>query len=896
MKLWVTLLLLSIAGSEAADRIRDERTGLELEGEILAVEDDVLRMRLESGALHSVPKDQVKILGWHGVRNAKDLFDAGQQLLGEGRVHFQANRFEEAANAFARAKIEFEQIKEIADQFFKDEDQRYFQRAGFLIRGTCIPMQEEAERRQREAVLSRARTAMTEAASELITLFNSEPQSQTDLRRQLENVDRRLSDARRDYAEADRLQEAARSAAISRGVQELLRSANLINDALYANAENLDSSEFDGFTQIANRVMRTLADLERGNLATAQQLAPARRRIEQRKSILRTIPTYDQALAAIGSDVRRLRAQFDRDEHLGFLAQLEIINRKLDEVPSDELIPRQHTEYTRLSVELEHLDDPAQRVVNRIPTEVSAENFEEARRNYEIVRDFYPNHELAAVIAERLANFKLQRAVQLQEQGDVALARDAYYDASNWFPETQAGKEARLLASKMSHRMEVMLGLIGLGVLIGLLIPPIADAYGRRLEQREMTRRNHYQTACLRFARSMSRFQQTSGAEGVGIIPKAIIIFLGAIIFVPSVAIFTALYLPIFLVMNFVHWIGLAHRGIFYQCPYHDCGARFREPVHVCSCGTKYKDLYPSFFGLFHHTCLNKHGKTGITKRLPTLDSLGRSKIERLCGACGRRLLHRTGYEMPVYPIALVGGQTVGKTVYLHQTVDQLEETYNSPGHSRRVFIDSDDDQLRHDDMMDSLRFGELPHKTTQDYAALGLAVDVRERDLKLRALVHLFDAPGERFGAMESFGRMQVVQFLKGILFFVDVTPFLKDTRPDMVEIAKPSGDDIHTIANNLVNGVNMLRLDDVRESCDIPISVVVTKADAIPKNRLDDVRSALVEFGGERLVRKLENKFTNLRYFACSALGRSPFPYDDAPFEPDGVVEPLRFLLEAR
>ena len=899
---WIgAVVLLSLATEALADRIVDLRTDVTFEGEILSVDGDAVRMRLDDGGFHSVPLGEVKIQVWPGVRNSKDLFQAGQQFLGEARVHFQAGRYEDAAGAFADAQAELEQIKPLADRFFDDPDQRYHQRAAILIRDTCGPMQEESNRRVREAAMSRARSTESTAATDLVKLLNqfeSTPLGDAENRRTLSSVHRKLVDARRDYAEVGRLPDATRVATLARGIEDLLEVVNDLHEA----PEGLNPGRLSAYTSVADQVLRLVNELAESNLVNQQLLVPVRAHIAKRKTLLLQIPKQDAALAIVAGDVRRLREQFDRDEHLGFIGRFEAADRKLRAIPSDELIPRQQAEHARLSIELDHLDDPVQHVANRIPTELTADNFEEAHRNYHIIRDFYPDYELAAVIAQRLANFKLQRALQLEAQGDHALAKQAYRDAVAWFPGSVAAGEAKWRVSDLSYRLEATLAVIGLLVLILLFIPPIADAYGRRLSKREMSRRNHYQAACVRFNAAMNRFQSKRGAAGVGIIPKAIVIFLGSIFFVPAVAIFTALYLPVFVVMNFVHWLGLAYRGIFYQCPYHDCGARFREPVHVCSCGHKYSDLYPSFFGIFHHLCLNKHGKTGNTKRLPTLDSLGRSDIERLCGACGRRLLHRSGYEMPVYPIALVGGQTVGKTVYLHQTVDQLEETYNNANSGkRRVYIDSDDDQLRHDDMMDSLRFGELPHKTTQDYAALGLAMNAR--DLKLRALVHLFDAPGERFGAMESFSRMQVVQFLKGILFFVDVTPFLKDSRPDMIEIAKPSGDDINVIANNLVNGVNMLRLPDVRMASDIPVAVVITKADALPFDRFgnmldypdsDHCRSVMLELGADRVVKKLETKFTNLRYFACSALGRSPFPYDDVPFEPAGVVEPLRFLLE--
>src|SRR6185436_2702646 len=99
--------------------------------------------------------------------------------------------------------------------------------------------------------------------------------------------------------------------------------------------------------------------------------------------------------------------------------------------------------------------------------------------------------------------------------------------------------------------------------------------------------------------------------------------------------------------------------------------------------------------------------------------------------------------------------------------------------------------------------------------------------------------------------------------------------------------------------------------DRCDSPAAVVLSKADALPErdhpfladlcpvngHRPDEARSARCREALERLgeaasVRALEQKFTRLRYFACTALGRLPDPRDVRPFEPRGVAEPLLWL----
>jgi len=54
-----------------------------------------------------------------------------------------------------------------------------------------------------------------------------------------------------------------------------------------------------------------------------------------------------------------------------------------------------------------------------------------------------------------------------------------------------------------------------------------------------------------------------------------------------------------------------------------------------------------------------------------------------------------------------------------------------------------------------------------------------------------------------------------------------------------------------------------------------------------------ALEQLGEKRSVQAVDLKFANVRYFACSSLGRTPDPGNTSPFEATGVVEPLLWLL---
>ena len=68
--------------------------------------------------------------------------------------------------------------------------------------------------------------------------------------------------------------------------------------------------------------------------------------------------------------------------------------------------------------------------------------------------------------------------------------------------------------------------------------------------------------------------------------------------------------------------------GIFFTCPSRTCAYR-GLPVYVCpGCGEGARSLRPNLYGLLRHECAS------CGARLPTLDGLGRGRLERRCGGC----------------------------------------------------------------------------------------------------------------------------------------------------------------------------------------------------------------------------------------------------------------------
>ncbi|MFO1432368.1 MAG: hypothetical protein U1F76_19860 [Candidatus Competibacteraceae bacterium] len=362
----------------------------------------------------------------------------------------------------------------------------------------------------------------------------------------------------------------------------------------------------------------------------------------------------------------------------------------------------------------------------------------------------------------------------------------------------------------------------------------------------------------------------------------------------------TALSVVAFLPIRGVHALWLLYRHITYRCPYDDC-AYSGLPIHIGG-GEQYADLQPNFYGIFHHTCRNPDG---TEVKLPTLDFLGRNKLPRLCGGCKRPLIFSSFGELAEKPIAIVGGPTAGKTLFLRQAVSQLQ-AYLSALPGSRVQIDSEQQQRELEADRQRLQSGQVVAKTVNQAMAFGLAVRLSRR---WRHLLYLYDAPGEDFLTMQRFGQKQALQHIAGLILLID--PFslagLASYRERLPVDQEISEVPLQQVVDVLLNGVNTMLVKQPTDTCAVPLAVVINKADALPVIELPflaalqpggsatsaDCRQALERLGERASVHKLESKFTRIQYFAGSALGRMPDRRNASPFQPVGVIEPLLWLL---
>ena len=468
------------------------------------------------------------------------------------------------------------------------------------------------------------------------------------------------------------------------------------------------------------------------------------------------------------------------------------------------------------------------------------------------------------------------------------------------------------------------IGLVLLGVGFALAYVAYERAYGREVDRGGMAAMavmaGYVWLLAWGFKAPMHLAARTgAGAAAVAVLAVAAgaaatgggVVFGGYLL---ALALLTGLSLLVFLPMRGLHGLWLVRRKITYECPYDDCSYQ-GLPIHVCGdCGHAYADLRPSFYGIFHHVCQHAPGRA---TRLPTMDFLGRNKLQRRCGRCGRPLILSSIGELAERPVFLAGGPSAGKSVFLRQAMRELCARIERAGLGK-ARIDSFEQQAmiaRDYRLLDS---GQVLGKTVGDVLhAFGLAVGLRKSKIGTRkavsCLLYFYDPPGEDSLAMQRLGRKQVIERVSGIVLLADpfASPALTEYGRSLGDRLKPSPVPLYDVVAELTGVVNQMLVRAPNEKCRVPLAVVINKIDAVPIEQVPafaplasarpsptaDVhrlaRQALEQLGERRSVQALDLKFQKVRYFACSSLGRSSDHGDTTPFAAVGVAEPLLWLL---
>lgn len=335
-------------------------------------------------------------------------------------------------------------------------------------------------------------------------------------------------------------------------------------------------------------------------------------------------------------------------------------------------------------------------------------------------------------------------------------------------------------------------------------------------------------------------------------------------------------------------------RGIFYTCPSRTCAYR-GLPTYVCpECGTANHNLQPNLFGVLWHRCERCDGS------LPTLDILGRKKLDRHCGgnSCNIPLLGKHAGRSPERLVAIAGGVGSGKTSYLLMAVSSV---INGSEGNMFHLLGEIDDPVQEEDFQrvwKDLSLGLPTAKTVEVAKAFLLYVKAGLS----RCQLYLYDAPGEEFSSLTSMKERHYIPLLEGIVFLLDPLSFdvMQSTNSGLDY--KPES--FKTVIENTL--ATTLKGVEVNRNGKIPMraAVVISKADLRGvRDSIGDIREqyirgqtcreAIRSWGGESELRLIEHRFESVEYFACSPLGRAFDPENRQAFKGAGVLEPLVWIL---
>lgn len=408
-----------------------------------------------------------------------------------------------------------------------------------------------------------------------------------------------------------------------------------------------------------------------------------------------------------------------------------------------------------------------------------------------------------------------------------------------------------------------------------------------------------FRATCTRFADKYNKGVTTPLAWGVlagGYIAPLIGAALGLLVAAPVLIVAGILIAGAWLLVWVLRVAEAARRRLrrtAYECPQdHE---RFPLPVYVCPhCSAEHRSLVPGRWGIFRRECSCE------SVALPTTVLGGRQRVPQRCPS-GHPMSGLIGFAETLR-IALVAGPSAGKTTYLAGAMLEFEEMASE----KRLAVDVlDESSAAYSEVVGGLRQGRLPQKT-QISGNPALVTEIQGDDRS--RVLYAYDVAGENYQAADQVRNLRFLEVPSGLILLVDPLSIPRVAEEHAAELSeardavRPSPEEPmrvleRTLAALVEGGANPK---------DVPIAVAIGKTDAfgigaeIEKLRgtAGDAapRAWLDANGAGNFVRAVEGEFKDVRWFACSALGRVPDAGDKSAFEPRGATEPLLWLLARR
>jgi len=374
------------------------------------------------------------------------------------------------------------------------------------------------------------------------------------------------------------------------------------------------------------------------------------------------------------------------------------------------------------------------------------------------------------------------------------------------------------------------------------------------------------------------------------------------------------LFLPLYSVALFCWMIctqvGLVVLSLFYFgrtrsiplcCPH--CYQAMPIPIYLCpTCGAEHSRLWPNGYGLLAHRCIR------CKTSLPTLDVLSRHRLASLCPWCHHGLPPRLAESAGVH-IALVGATAAGKTSYLMTAIQELRSRH---ANWKMIFIDTTLQQ-RFEDAMSRFKRGQtlIP---TKEIVPSAYTLKIQRPGRRSSRVLYLYDPAGAAFEDDIQAGKQAYYKYSNGIILVIDPLSL-----PGWSQTQDRQSVDTLMVMQTYERVMKMLEIHvGISRRYRQPIAVVVSKVDlfelnneiGLPAVRIRTkydpsirseaevlsqlVRAFLCKQGLKNLVYDLELSFEHIRYFSCSALGRTPAAKETREFESDRTLDPLLWVLQ--
>lgn len=361
---------------------------------------------------------------------------------------------------------------------------------------------------------------------------------------------------------------------------------------------------------------------------------------------------------------------------------------------------------------------------------------------------------------------------------------------------------------------------------------------------------------------------------------------------------------------------------IRYTCPAcHQQGLpRFRCP----SCSELVSDLAPSTYGIFHARCAKCQAE------LPTLDSLGRLALPKVCGNhnCSADLAHSAIGKQGELHIGFVGAQSSGKTTLMIVSLWQVVQQFAAKFGLQVQFTDDQQKRTLHD-FVGRLASGDRLAKTASmpRPRAFNVALNTNKGPGRI---VYFYDAAGEDFTEEARMSGHRFHRFLDGLVLVVD--PFAEAlVRPGRTEASNrkawsevnPAATDVAAVFQPFITRLEQQMNVSAEGKFPIPIAVVVTKMGAMStmpwssliqkggeaaavkpcsqgpnvaattgKKLSISIRDFLLNMGLANLVLGLETRFRKVAYFTTSAI--EELPATSRPSARPRAAVPLLWLMQ--